>query len=107
MAKSKNKSLPPDDLKNSVPPDVDNEEVYRELYRDQLALVIGQFSKIQEFMATKEDLAKMETIMTDKIHQELKPLGKLQGELSTFIRIFYVVAAAALAALFKLVFFPS
>ena len=123
MAKGKNKSLPLEDIKKSVPPDVDDGEVYRKLYSDQLALAIRQFSEIQKFMATKEDLANLETRITDKIHQELKPLGKmetritdkihqeltplkkLQGEFRMFIKVFYgAVAAAVIGALFKIVF---
>ena len=103
MAKNKKSSAPPYDAKKPAPPEIDNREL--------LELSLSQLTEIKEFMASREALANLETRMTDKIHQELKPLRELRGEFRTFSRVFYgavaaaaVVGGAVVAALFKIAF---
>ena len=43
-------------------------------------LSISQLSEMKEFMATKEDLAKQETRIAEKISSELKPFREMLGQ---------------------------
>lgn len=99
MAKDRQTTKPPYDIEKPVSPDIDNREL--------LELSVKQLAEMGEFMASKADIAALETNVMEKIHAELKPFHELRGEFKTLKRFFYIGLSAVLLLLCKMAFAPT
>ena len=75
--------------------------------KELLELSVSQLSQIKEFMASREDLANLETRITNKISSELKPFQDMVGEFKIFKKVFYTGLGLGLAILLKMAFAPT